>query len=192
VVCRLQLGAKVTVNLTADGWYRVTANGKTGWVSDQYVKEPSITVSRGDANIRKTASETVSDKNEDKAQEIIDFARKYLGVKYVYGGESPKGFDCSGLTSYVFNNFGFGIPRTAHEQATIGIKVSKSELKPADLIFFDTDGGHSQINHAGIYIGNNRFIHASSSGTNGKKVTISDLDEGFYEETYMTARRLVK
>jgi N-acetylmuramoyl-L-alanine amidase len=109
----------------------------------------------------------------------------------VYGGSSPSGFDCSGYVQYVFKQFGINLERVAADQAGQGTKVSKANLKPGDVVFFDTNGKNNYINHVGIYIGNGNFIHASS-GSSKRKVVISDLSEGFYADAYMTARRFLK
>ena len=122
------------------------------------------------------------------AEELIGFAKTLLGVPYVYGGMSPAGFDCSGFTSYVFGAFGIRLERVSSDQAKQGMEISKENLKSGDLVFFDTNGGHSAINHTGIFIGDGKFIHASS-GTSSC-VIISDLTTGYYAGNFMTARRI--
>lgn len=123
------------------------------------------------------------------AQDIVDYAKRFTGVKYVWGGDSPEGFDCSGFVSYVYKKFGINLDHSAAGQATQGTTVRKADLEPADLVFFDTNGGHNGINHVGIYIGGGRFIHASSGCS---YVTISDITGGFYSDTYMTAKRILR
>jgi N-acetylmuramoyl-L-alanine amidase len=86
-------------------------------------------------------------------------------------------------------HFDIKVDRSSDDQALNGKKISKSELKPGDMVFFDTNGGHNAIEHAGIYIGDGNFIHASSGSAH--KVTISNLNEGFYEKSYMWARRVI-
>lgn len=122
------------------------------------------------------------------AEELIRFAKSLLGTPYAYGGTSPSGFDCSGFTSYVFGAFGIKLERVSTDQAKQGMEISKENLKPGDLVFFDTNGGHSVINHTGIFIGDGKFIHASS-GTSSC-VIISDLTTGYYAGNFMTARRI--
>ena len=117
-------------------------------------------------------------------QAIIDTAKKYLNVPYVWGGETPEGFDCSGFTQYVMKQNGITIPRTAAEQFASGLPVDKSDLKAGDLVFFTTY--KAGASHVGFYIANNQFIQASSSAA---KVTISSLDEAYYTEHYIGARR---
>jgi N-acetylmuramoyl-L-alanine amidase len=101
---------------------------------------------------------------------------------------SPAGFDCSGFTSYVFCAFGIKLERVSTDQAKQGTEISRENLKPGDLVFFDTTGGHGVINHTGIFIGDGKFIHASS-GTS-YCVIISDLTTGYYTGNFMTARRI--
>lgn len=119
---------------------------------------------------------------------IVDFARRLTGVNYVWGGTTPKGFDCSGFVRYVFKNFGITLNRVSSDQAKQGSKVKKEDLIPGDLVFFDTNGGHNRINHVGVYIGSGKFIQASSEYSG---VVISDITGGFYANTYMTARRVL-
>jgi cell wall-associated NlpC family hydrolase len=127
--------------------------------------------------------------NSRSVDSIIDYAKKYMGVKYVWGGTTPKGFDCSGFVKYVYNNFDVSLNRNSAAQAKNGTYIKKGALLPGDLVFFDTNGGKNRINHVGIYIGNGKMIHSSSLY---KGVVISTISSGFYSRTYMTARRVLK
>jgi cell wall-associated NlpC family hydrolase len=115
---------------------------------------------------------------------IIATAQKYLETPYVWGGTTTSGFDCSGFTQYVMQQNGISLPRTAEEQFASGTPVDKANLKVGDLVFFTTY--KPGASHEGIYMGNGQFIHASSASV---KVTISSLDEQFYTEHYIGARR---
>ncbi len=120
---------------------------------------------------------------------ILQVAKRQIGVPYRYGGNTPyEGFDCSGFVSYVYKNaLGVKLPRRSIDQSKVGRVVSLSNLKAGDLLFFDTaKRGH--INHTGIYIGNGKFIHASSGRVRG--VTISDLKRGFYKRCFRVAKRI--
>ncbi len=120
------------------------------------------------------------------ASEVITTAHKYLGVPYVWGGSTVSGFDCSGYTQYVLKQNGISIPRTAAEQFTVGKPVAKTNLKVGDLVFFTTyKPGPS---HVGFYIGDGKFIHASSGA---KQVTISELAGEYYTSRYIGARRVI-
>ncbi len=119
------------------------------------------------------------------ADAIIATAKKYLGTPYLWGGTTPAGFDCSGFTQYVFKAHGITLPRNSRQQYTVGTYVSKSNLKPGDLVFFDTEG--NGISHLGIYIGNNQFIHSSSS----KGVVITSLSNTYWAPRYYGARRVL-
>ena len=180
VLVVLEQGAKLNVINRSNDWYNVTtSSGMTGWVSGKFLSFRSVDASRG-------AVARIS-----TGQKLVTYARNYLGVKYVYGGSGPKGFDCSGFVKYVYDHFGYDIERVASGQAKEGEKVTKAQLTQGDLVFFDTDGGHNYINHVGIYIGSGKFIHASS-GSNAKKVTISGINDDFYANAFMTARRVAK
>ncbi|MDX6550910.1 MAG: peptidoglycan DL-endopeptidase CwlO, partial [Gaiellales bacterium] len=113
-------------------------------------------------------------------QRAVSLARRELGVPYVWGGESPAGFDCSGLVAYVYGRLGVSLPRVAASQYRAGPHIPRSMLRPGDLVFFHGLG------HVGIYIGGGRFIHAPHTGD---VVRVSSLT-GWYDETYVGATRV--
>ena len=116
-----------------------------------------------------------------KQARVVRFARHFLGVRYVYGGTSPRsGFDCSGFTRFVYAHFGISLPHYSGGQFDRGRRVSRRGLRPGDLVFFDGLG------HVGLYIGSGRFIHAPHTGT---VVQIASLS-GWYADTYVGARRI--
>ncbi|HZG58715.1 C40 family peptidase [Paenibacillus sp.] len=123
---------------------------------------------------------------------IVATAKSYLGdFRYKYGAEPwntrYRYSDCSAFVQQVFNRkHGYDLPRTSRSQAREGYRVSKSKLKPGDLVFFDTND-NGKINHVGIYIGSGDFIHSSPSNKVGKNA----LDRGFWEDAYVTARRVL-
>jgi glucan-binding YG repeat protein len=114
---------------------------------------------------------------------VTDIALEYIGVPYVWGGTSPSGFDCSGFTSYTYKQAGITIPRTASDQYTRGQAVSKSNLQEGDLVFFSTY--KAGASHVGIYLSDNKFVHASSKG-----VKVSSLSESYYSSTYIGSKRI--
>lgn len=114
------------------------------------------------------------------AAEAARVATRYVGVPYRWGGSGPAGFDCSGLVSYAFARVGIALPRTVAEQFRRGVRVSRKELRPGDVVFFD------RLRHNGIYIGNGRFVHAARTG---RAVTVSRLDTAWYRAHWVGARR---
>lgn len=115
-----------------------------------------------------------------RGQDILNYGYQFLGVPYVWGGSTPRGFDCSGLTQYVYRQFGINIPRVASAQASVGTRVAYSDLQAGDLVFF----GSGSITHVGIYISNGNMLHSPRPG---KRVEITTMR---YHK-FITARRLV-
>lgn len=165
-------GTELTVTgLCENGWVQIRYKGETAYVSGEYVSE----------------YEEVDRGASDDAIEIANFALSYVGYPYVYGGQSPSmGFDCSGLMYYVFKEFGYSLHRTADDQMdNDGTAVSRRDLQVGDLVFF---GSGSYANHVGMYIGNNNFVHAANPSSG---VRISSMNETYYAERYLCARRVI-
>ncbi len=121
----------------------------------------------------------------DAAARAAEHARNMVGKPYLYGGNSPDGFDCSGLVHYSFQRAGVSVPRTTRSQLAAGLPVTERALRTGDLVFFDQEGRKSS--HVGIYIGDGRFVHAPSSG---KRVRIDRLEERYWQEHFVAARRI--
>ena len=115
---------------------------------------------------------------------VISLAKDYMGVPYVFGGTTPYGFDCSGYVQYVFAKAGVSIPRTADVQYDFGKPIATTDLVAGDCVFFETY--LPGASHVGIYLGDNKFIHASSSGG----VRINSLTQPYYSAHYIGARRM--
>lgn len=117
--------------------------------------------------------------------DIINTAQQYIGVPYVYGGHSPeKGFDCSGLVFYVFQQNGMSLQRTADKQFLQGQEVPADQIKPGDLVFFSHSGKY--VDHVGIYAGNDLFIHAPRTG---RTVSYDSMSTGYYQSHFRGAKR---
>ena len=160
---------------------KITTGNITGYVSSSYLtsKKPS------------SGSSSSSDSSTStSASKLISYAKKFLGKPYVWGAQGPNGFDCSGFTYYVFkNSAGITLPRTSSMQSKYGTYVSKSNLKPGDLLFFDTVGSNNGgVTHCGIYIGNGQMIHAASGQG---KVVINNINSSYYVNAYVNARRVL-
>jgi len=128
-------------------------------------------------------------KQKVKREQLLErIAKSKLGKRYVWGAVGPKVFDCSGFTSYVYKKSGVNLPRTSIIQSKYGKYIKRKDLQAGDLIFFDTSKQRKgYVNHVGIYLGNNKFIHASSAK---KKVVITSLAKPFYSGRYKWARRV--
>ncbi|AFQ47811.1 C40 family peptidase [Burkholderia cepacia] len=122
-----------------------------------------------------------------KAGDVVVGALNMIGVRYRWGGNSPdSGLDCSGFVRYVFQDtLGMSLPRRAEEMSRVGEKVSMSNLKPGDLVFFNTM--RRTFSHVGIYIGDNKFVHSPSTGST---IRVDDLDSGYWEKRFTGARRI--
>lgn len=168
VLTTIEEDAIVTVNGLVDGWYDVTCEyGTEGYIRSDFL---DLTES--------------SSSNSD----IAATAKQYLGTGYVYGGASPRGFDCSGFTMYVYSQHGYSLPHSATSQwqSGLGARVySISELQPGDLVFFNDPSRNAgrACSHAGIYTGDGQFIHSSSSRSGG--VIVSSLTSGYYNTYFV-------
>ena len=207
-------GDKAYILGVENGWYRVLFEGKTCYIRSDFLalteapyenkassKSPifyrggnstGVTVSAsalGSNSGSSSTSKPSTSKPTGSAagNQIVETAKKYLGVPYVYGGTSPKGFDCSGLVYYVLKSHGITVSRSSAAMYKCGKPISKSELQPGDLLFFQntyTTG----ISHVGIYAGNGQFIH---SPHRGKMVCYADLHSDYYTSHYYGAIRVV-
>ena len=155
-------------------WYRVKAGDQEGWVSKE-----DVTLS----------DELFVPYSKVLGEEIVEYGKLFIGTPYVWGGNDLKtGVDCSGLTKKVFEGFDINISRLSYTQVNDGKVVDKSELRPGDLVFFDTNGintGH--ISHVGIYAGDGLFLHADCT----KGVTLSSLSNAYYQRNYVTGSRIL-
>ena len=175
IISTLSYGTSVHIVGKTSGWYKITYNGTTGYMSSDYVKTGDVPSASSESN--------------SLGVRIADYAKQYVGYRYVYGGASPSsGFDCSGLMYYVYGQFGYSIQRGAGSQyAYSGKNVTKAELQPGDLVFFSSNG-FASVTHVGMYIGNGQFVHACDSDHG---VIISDLNCTHYTRQFYGAKRII-
>ncbi|MBQ9493458.1 MAG: C40 family peptidase [Oscillibacter sp.] len=172
--------AYTTVLACYDGWYLVRCQyGTEGYIRSDFLNLTSVASSRGGSSAGNSS--------------VVSVAKRYLGVRYVYGGASARSMDCSGFTMYVFKQLGVSFPHSASGQWTSGKGTriySKSALRAGDLVFFrDPKVARGKAaSHVGIYIGNNQFIHASSSS---RKVTYGTLASGYHSRYYIGGLRVL-
>lgn len=195
--------AKITIlDETDSKWYKIKNGDNIGYVLKDYVSEKKVEVTSRSSETRnipntvtqmqetsKTQREESIIQKNSKGEEVVAYAKQFLGKAYVYGGETPqRGFDCSGFTKYVYKKFGKSLPHSATSQSKLGTKVAKSDLQLGDLVFFSDYKTYQGIGHCGIYVGNNNFIHASTEKTG---VIISSLLKGSYVKRYVCAVRIL-
>jgi cell wall-associated NlpC family hydrolase len=121
---------------------------------------------------------------------IVENAKQHLGERYVWGGTKPNAFDCSGYVKYLYEKEGISIPRTAYQQSKVGEYVERDELEKGDLLFFLTDKKRNiPITHVGLYLGDDKFIHAASKKDG---VIISSLSKSRYNKIYVKAKRIIR
>ena len=196
VIKQLSQSTKVTVMSTDNGWAYVDVNGTKGYIAESLLTTTQKETSRSGLTTREqvatnnSAEKSTTQKNTAVTEStttsasgsaVVSYAQQFLGCKYVYGGTSTNGFDCSGFTQYVYKHFGINLNRTAAAQYSNGKSVT--QLQAGDLVMF----GKSGINHVGIYIGGNTFIHAANPG---RGVTTDSLSTGYYKTNYVGAKRI--
>jgi len=156
---------------------------------NNFKKEQNKLISKLDSLEKRRESITNAALNYNK-DNMLKNAKKHLGEDYVWGGTNPGGFDCSGYMQYIYKKEGISIPRTANQQSKVGKEVSRFELKKGDLLFFLTDKSRNiPITHVGMYLGNDKFIHAASKR---KGIIISSFSKSRYSRLFVKATRIIK
>jgi cell wall-associated NlpC family hydrolase len=172
------------------GWYKVEHGGHTGYVRSDLMSIVPRTEATSTtlASTRATSTGSAPDSNRALGQRIADYAVSYVGHNYVWGGSSPStGFDCSGFVTYIMRQFGISVTRNASGQyRDNGTHINRSDMVPGDLVFF-SNNGHS-VTHVGIYIGDGRFVHASTYSTG---VIITSITRPNRVDQFFGAKRLV-
>ena len=202
VIDSLMLNNEVYIIEELDGWYKIKIGEQIGYVSSQYISDTKTeeTTSRGSSGrgdsvtpidsttgTTEASEEPVSNTTGTTGEEVVAYAKQFLGYKYVSGGASLSGFDCSGFTSYVYKHFGISINRTSRDQIKNGVAVDRSNLQLGDLVVFNGESNKT-IGHVGIYVGGGSFIHASNPKGG---VKIDSLSSSYYNPRYVGARRLI-
>lgn len=177
VIATIPADSDITILGTEGEWYKILYNDQEGWIVARCVDRVTSTSRSGTNSV---------------AKKVVELAKQQLGKKYVWGGNGPSTFDCSGLTKYVYGKVGVTLERVSYNQATQGIKVDKSKLQIGDLVFFsgiNASSSSAKVSHVGIYIGNGEFLHAANSS---RGVVIDDLNSDYYKKHYVTARRVIR
>jgi cell wall-associated NlpC family hydrolase len=189
-------GTYVAVEDAQGGWYGILmADGSEGWVTERAVKPLEYqVVSTGTVTSPAAVGAEAYDDFPRTAtpyftgdpQMLLNEAYRYLGVRYVWGGNTANGIDCSGFVKNVFERCGFPLPRLGSDQMAYGIAVPPDQLQPGDRLYFGRRKERHGVTHTGLYIGNGYFIHSSSSKGG---VAISQLSESMYARIFVCARR---
>lgn len=164
--------AVLTITGVSGGWYLTSYAGVSGYVSGEFI----------------TLTDSMPAVNSDLGSQLVAYAKQFLGCSYIYGSSGPNSFDCSGFTSYVFKHFGYTLNRSAADQYSNGTVIDQSQMQPGDLILWRAYGSSKTATHVGIYIGNNQYIHASSTK---KCVTINDMDYAANSRYVVGIRRIL-
>jgi cell wall-associated NlpC family hydrolase len=185
--------AEIQVKLREKGYRITTINGKfsaettkavRSFQKKQKLKSDGIVENKTYTILMEKNIKGNNENTQDKAKQITDAAKSFIGVPYKFGGTTPKGFDCSGFVQYVFDKRKITLPRAADAQYKVGKVIMQKDLQQGDLVFFSTyEKGAS---HCGVYLEQGKFIHASSHG-----VMISRLDESYWKTRYLGARRVI-
>ena len=210
VISGAGLNTAFTVVGEENDWYKVKAEGGYGYIrkdllSDSKTEETSRSneTNRAEAAAAQTQAQTQTPAAQTQATpastpapaastskvtgaDVAAYAQQFLGCSYVYAAAGPNSFDCSGLTMYVYKHFGYNLSHSSKVQATQGVAVT-GDLQPGDILVFSNDG--KQVGHVGLYIGNDKFIHASDYSTG---VIISNLHDSWNINKYWGARRIIQ
>lgn len=172
----LEAGTPVVINGFADGNFTASTKDKKEFIiAKEFVKIVKDRLSRA------------ANRNPSLENDVVAIAQSKLNTPYVYATSGPNSFDCSGFSTWVYKQLGVKLPRSSASQSGFGQLVNRNDLVPGDLVFFNTSG--SGVSHVGIYIGNDKFIHAASAPY--MKVMINSLSENYYNARYVCARRVL-
>lgn len=188
-VGNMKNGTPVTVLETLDGFYRIDCYGMDGYVAKSQVAtkngQPYIrcVIDSPETLILPVMPEALA---TELHRSMLYLAYQQLGKPYIYGSAGPRGFDCSGLTSYLYGSCGIQLDRRASQQLGNGLIVSREEMQPGDLLFFKIPGETALTSHVGIYVGDNMMIHAGNTG-----IICVELEGPYFGDCFQCVRRVV-
>lgn len=190
VIGQMENGTAVTVLEERGDFYKIDCYDMTGYIAKEQVSLKRDGTYYVKCNLKSDETSKMELLPQSEAVllrvAILSLAKKQVGYPYVYGGFAPGGFDCSGLTYYLYGQFDYALRRCADEQLENGLIVAKEGLQVGDLLFFREAGSPWLASHVGIYAGDNQMIHASSRG-----ICYSNLDADYYKNYYLCARRII-
>lgn len=199
VLGQLPNGTNVTITGQTSNWYIINYNGAPAYICSDYITaNPNVQTAEAPSGLSANISEPSDtatipsdvpsyDGLQSPGEMLVELAKQYVGTPYVYGGMSPEGFDCSGLVKYCYSLMSIDINRVACDQAKNGIEVARADIKPGDILCFESSVGSGYIGHTGIYVGNGYFIHSPREGYN---VEIIPLTSGSFSERLVNIRRI--
>lgn len=178
----IKKGTEVNVIGTSGNWAKIERDGNTG-----YMRKAALELYYEPEDVQEQEEST---EGMTRVEKVIAAAKEKLGCPYVYGCSGPNAFDCSGLVRYAYRTIGVSLTYSAQGQGyNEGEKVSYDELKAGDVVCFNTNDSDGDLSdHTGIYLGDGKFIHASSGGG---KVMISSLSSGYYKRVFSWGRRII-
>ena len=186
---QMENGTKLKILKEKNGYYQIDCYDMKGYILKSQVEQRDgeyyVNCQAGEPNTGKITYASYEDALAMR-DSIYSLAKEQLGTRYRYGGNSPRGFDCSGFTSYVLKKLGFSMHRTASTQLPDGVIIPTEALQMGDLVFFKKTGNRHPATHVGIYIGDNKMIHSARHG-----VVVESLDSPYYAKYYLCARRVL-
>lgn len=188
ILSKLYTNNVIEIVEKSGNWYKVkTSSNIEGWVSSKYIGSYNeVQVTTSEVKQEEVKVESKENNENSKIDKIVNLAKAQIGKPYRWGATGPSSFDCSGFTTYIYKNgAGISLPRTSVSQSKTGTKVSRSNLKTGDLVFFNTSG--KGVSHVGMYIGDSKFIHSSSS----KGIRIDSLNSTYYKSRFISGSRVI-
>lgn len=188
ILSKLYTNNVIEIVEKSGNWYKVkTSSNIEGWVSSKYIGSYNeVQVTTSEVKQEEVKVESKENNENSKIDKIVNLAKAQIGKPYRWGAAGPSSFDCSGFTTYIYKNgAGISLPRTSVSQSKTGTKVSRSNLKTGDLVFFNTSG--KGVSHVGMYIGDSKFIHSSSS----KGIRIDSLNSTYYKSRFISGSRVI-